>query len=145
MEERRQKQAGAERVSFAKLARQALEKHVPEARGAGVEWGEKPNLGWLRWPREGGGYVYLALRRHLNWVTGEVGVSPDARDLATLELRADPAPGADAAWRVRLGHLLHDEDTWWPTGPAEKTLTERLEWLALEMRVKLGRLMRQPV
>ena len=143
MEERRQKQTEAERSSFAKLARQALERHVPEARGAGVTWGEKPNLGWMRWAREDGGFVYLALRRHLNWVTGEVGVSPDARDLATLELRAEPA-GADTAWRVRLGHLLHDEDKWWPAGADEHALYERLEWLALEMRVKLGRLMRQP-
>ena len=144
MDERRQKRSGTERRHFAALAKQALEKHVPEARGKDVVWGEAPNLGWLRWPREDGGFVYLALRRHLDWVTGEVGVSSEPRDLATLELRATPAADASTAWRVRLGHLLHDEDRWWPAGATEDELIARLEALALEMRVKLGRLTRQP-
>ena len=144
MTERREQRTAKDRAGFAALAKQALEKHVPEARAAGVTWGSKPNLGWLRWPREEGGFVYLALRRHLDWVTGEVGLSPDARDLADLELRAEPASEPGTAWRVRLGHLLHDEDRWWPAGATEAELIKRLEWLALEMRVKLGRLVKQP-
>jgi hypothetical protein len=136
MEERRKTVAGAQRKNFALLARAAVEKHVPEARTGAAHWGSKSNLGWVRWPLEDGCLIYLGLRRHLDWVTGEVGVSAEPCELEDLELRAVPGDSCDPGYRVRLGHLLHDEDKWWPSGKSEKELVERLEWLVLQMKVK---------
>jgi hypothetical protein len=141
MEERRATPRSPRR-SFADLARSALEKHVPEARGAVAVWGAKPNLGWMSWRTEEGRTVFLGLRRHLTWVTAEVGLASGPADLETLPLLAAPEPDAGAAFRVRLGHLLHDEDRWWPSGAGEKELIERLEWLALQARVKLNAFLR---
>ena len=143
MQERRHTATGVERKTFALIARRALEKHVPEARTGAASWGSKANLGWVRFPREDGRLLYLALRRHLNWVTGEIGLSPDPRDLEALALSAVPDDKAGAAFRVRLGHLLHDEDKWWPAGDTERALNERLEWLALQMRVKVDAFLRE--
>ncbi len=136
MQERRTTASGKTRASFAALARTALEKHFSESRVPGAEWGSKANFGWVRIPHESGGFLYLGLRRHLDWVTGEVGVSSQPRELDALELRAEPGESSDPGYRIRLGHLLHDEDKWWPSGKSEKDLVERLDWLALQMRVK---------
>ena len=142
MQERRQAEPGAARKSFAMLAREALEKHFPEARTASAHWGMKPNFGWVRWPLDDGCWAYMGLRRHLNWVTGEVGISAEPLELDALELRAEPAESCDPGYRVRLGHLLHEEDKWWPAGTSEKELTERLEWLALQMHFKVEKFFR---
>lgn len=142
MQERRHAAPGTARRSFALLARAALEKHIPEARTGGAHWGVKPNFGWVRWPGESGGWVYMGLRRHLDWVTGEVGISAEPGELDALELRAEPGESNRPGYRVRLGHLLHDEDKWWPAGASEKELQERLEWLSLQMRFKVEKFFR---
>ena len=139
MEERRRAATATERKPFSLLARHALEKFIAESRTANAHWGSKPNLGWVRWQLQDGRYVYMAVRRHLDWVTGEVGTSNDPKELESLELKAVPDPSPRAAYRVRLGHLLHDEDKWWPAGKSERELTERIEWLVLQMRVKIER------
>lgn len=143
MQERRSPPAGGARATFAELARRALEKNVREARLPGAHWGSKANLGWVRWPDSEGHYVYLALRRHLDWVTGEIGVSSEPVELESLELRAEPDRAEGASYRVRLGHLLHDEDKWWPARGSAKALEDCLNWLALQMGVKLGAFLRQ--
>lgn len=143
MKERRKPAPGAARRTFAALAREALEKNVRESRQPGVHWGGKANLGWMRWRESDGHHVFLALRRHLDWVTGEIGVSPDPDELEALELRAEPDRNEGARYRVRLGHLLHDEDQWWPARGSTDVLEERLHWLALQMGVKLGAFLRQ--
>jgi len=143
MQERRSTPASGPRATFAELARRALEKNVREARQPGVHWGAKANLGWVRWQDSEGHYVYLALRRHLDWVTGEIGVSPDPVELETLELRAEPDRADGAKYRVRLGHLLHDEDKWWPARGSAKALQDCLTWIALQMGVKLSAFLRQ--
>jgi hypothetical protein len=135
--------ARSPRRTFSDLARAALEKHVPEARSGAAAWGGKPNLGWLSWRLPDGRFVYLGLRRHLSWVTGEVGVGPGPGDVERLPLLAAPDAAPGAAFRVRLGHLLHDEDKWWPAGETEQALAERLEWLALQARVKLNAFLRE--
>lgn len=141
MQERRR--TPGERTPFSDLARRALEKHVREAQQESAHWGGKANLGWVRWRDESGHHLYLALRRHLDWVTGEIGVSAEPLDLEALELRAEPDRGDRPRYRVRLGHLLHDEDKWWPARGSARALVERLEWLALQMGVKLGAFLRQ--
>jgi len=120
--------------SFASLARAAIEKHVPEARDPRAHWGTGPNGAWVRWPREGGGFSYLALRRHLDWVTGEAGISREPVALGSLPLGAAGAPAT--GFRVRLGELLGDEDRWWPVGAGNGDQGRRLEWIVLQIRVK---------
>ncbi len=119
--------------SFASLARAAIEKHVPEAREPAAHWGTGPNLAWVRWPRAGGAFSYLALRRHLGWVTGEAALAREPLELESVPLGAPP----DASgFRVRLGVLLGGEDRWWPAGAGDEDESRRLEWIVLQIRVK---------
>ena len=130
------KSSGRPPRSFAARARAAIEKHVPEAREATAHWGARPNLAWVRWPRAGGGFSYLALRRHLGWVTGEAGVALEPLELDDLPLGAAEAPADAAGYRVRLAELLGEEDRWWPAGASAEETSRQLEWNVLQMRVK---------
>jgi hypothetical protein len=116
----------------------ALEKHVPETRTAAVHWHIGVNEAWARFPRADGFYGYVGLRRHLDWVNGEAGISREPADLADLfPLPGTPAPDA-SGYRIRLGDLLHGEDRWWPAGESERELVVQLETLALQLAVKGG-------
>lgn len=125
------------RGSFAQRARAAIEKHVGEARMPAAEWTTGLNLAWLRWRREDGSWFYLGLRRHLDWVTGEAGIARQAVPLEDLPIVAaeEPSPKGALGYRIRLGHLLHDEDRWWPAGATPTEERERLEWIALQLRI----------
>ena len=125
-----------EEASFATLARAAIEKHVPESRRPGVHWVLRPNLAWVRWARSGGGFSFLALRRHLNWVTGEAAIAADARAMEELPLGAAAAPPDAAGYRVRLGEMLGEADRWWPAGASATETSRQLEWIVLQLRVK---------
>ncbi len=133
------------RSPFARVARAALEQGVQEARTQAAVWGSKPNFIWVRWALPDGWYASIGLRRHLDWVTGELGMSRTTADLDTLPLltrpRFDTAEVLEQGGRVRLGLLLHDEDTWWPGGGSESELAETLGRLALQLRVKAERLL----
>jgi hypothetical protein len=135
--------------SFAAVAKAALEKHVPEAALGSAVWGSKTNLVWVRWQRGDRSNVYLGLRRHLGWVTGEVGISAERQELEALPLRAggdeDNACFRARGYRVRLGEVLHEEDRWWPAGETPRELVTRLEWIVIQMRAKAdGYLLRHP-
>ena len=123
---------------FARHARAALEKHVPEARTSAAHWNVAANEAWVRFPRADGRYGYVALRRHLDWVDGEAGISREPRDLDELVRLPGPITGDEIGFRVGLGELLHREDRWWPAGESESELVERLEYLALQLAVKGG-------
>ena len=123
---------------FARHARRALEKHVPEARGAAAHWHLGTNEAWVRYPRRDGLHGYLALRRHLDWVSGEAGVSREPAALGELfRLPGQPA-GEVAGFRIRLGDLIDGKDRWWPAGEDEGQLDDRLGQLALQLSVKSG-------
>jgi len=122
--------------SFASRARVVIEKHMPEAREPAAHWGSRPNLCWVRWPRAGGGFAYLALRRHLGWVTGEAGLALEPLDLNALPVGGAGAPPDTMGLRVRLAELLGEEDRWWPAGASAEELSRRLEWIVLQIRVK---------
>ena len=123
-------------VLFARHARAALEKHVPEARTAAAHWNLGTNEAWVRFPRLDGLYGYFALRRHLDWVSGEAGLSREPRSPGEL-FRLPGHPGGDVAgFRIRLGDLIDGKDRWWPTGETERQLDERLGHLALQLAVK---------
>src|SRR5437870_1578546 len=94
------------RPSFASLARAAIEKHVPEARESEVWWSLGNNAVWVRWPLASIGFAYLGVHRHLQWLSGEVGISREPAALGELF----PLPGSAvmpvAGYRIRLGHLI---------------------------------------
>lgn len=122
--------------TFAQRAHAAIQKHVGEARTPAAHWKTGINLAWVRWAREDGTHFYLALRRHLDWVTGEAAIALGPLELEDLPLLAadEPVPLGVPGYRIRLGHLLHDEDRWWPAGSSPAEERERLEWLALQLR-----------
>ncbi len=126
-------------MRFPEMAREALLKHVPEARTEAATWGRKPGIVWVSWRRADGRQVSIALRRHLDWATGEVGLSPEpiAHDALPLEASADTDR---PAFRVRLGVLVHEGDRWWPVGETSREIRERLEGLVLQMRSKVDAL-----
>ncbi|MEO5618463.1 MAG: hypothetical protein ABIS67_11870 [Candidatus Eisenbacteria bacterium] len=123
-------------MRFPEMAREALLKHVPEARTETAEWGRKPGIIWVRWQRPDSKYASIALRRHMDWATGEVGISPEplAHDDLPLELGVS---FDKPAFRVRLGVLMHEEDRWWPVGTTTREIRERLEGLVLQLRAKV--------
>jgi len=120
-------------MRFAEMAREAVLKHVAEARAKTAEWGRASGLVWVRWPRADGKFVSIGLRRHLDWVTGEIGVSrePLAHDALPLELGES---FDKSAFRIRLGVLLHEEDRWWRVGETTSEVREHLERLVLQLR-----------
>lgn len=124
--------------TFARHARAALEKHVPEARTSAAHWSTGTNEAWVRFERADGLHGYVALRRHLDWINGEAGISREPRGFDELvRLPARPA-GDEVGFRVGLGELLHGEDRWWPAGDSEGELVACLEHLALQLAVKGG-------
>ena len=125
-------------TSFSRHARAALEKHLPEARSTDAHWSIGANLAWVRVPRPDGLYGYFALRRHLDWVTGEAGLSRAPAALAVLFLLPGTPKHGVPGFRIRLGDLLHGEDRWWPAGESEAELMDCLERLALQLAVKGG-------
>ena len=122
---------------FARHARAAVEKHVPESRTRSAHWSLGANEAWVRFPRDDGHHGYFALRRHLDWVTGEAGISREPRALSELPLGPGGVTG-DQGYRIRLGELLDGRDRWWPAGESEAELDRRLGTLALQLAVKGG-------
>ena len=125
-------------VLFARHARTALEKHVPEARTPAAHWHLGTNEAWVRFPRPDGLYGYFALRRHLDWVSGEAGLSRGPASLVELFRLPGQPRGEVAGFRIRLGDLIDGKDRWWPTGETERELGDRLALLALQLAVKGG-------
>jgi hypothetical protein len=130
-------------TAFARHARAALEKYLPEARTASAHWSIGANEAWVRFPRTDGLHGYLGLRRHLDWVSGEAGISREPRNLSELFPLPGTPVGDVAGYRIRLGHLLEGEDRWWPVGETERELVERLDDLALQLAVKGGAFFRR--
>jgi hypothetical protein len=135
--------------SFAALARDALARHLPATGVRGLAWGARAGLVWVRWQRGDDMNVYLGLRRHLEWVTGEAGISVERHELDALPART--GEGMDAAvvrargYRVRLGELLHEEDRWWPSGATPDERARQLDWIVLQLRLKAdGYFLRHP-
>jgi len=135
MEEHRRNHVAGARVAFAELAREAIARAVPEARESAAHWHLGINMAWVRFP-EDGRWTFIGLHRHLDWLSGDAGnaFEPCAMD----DLFALPGVPERVVFghRVRLGDLLGGEDRWWRAGADEHALSERLQWMALQLRVK---------
>ena len=130
-------------ASFARHARVALEKHLPQAGEATAHWHLGTNEAWVRLARSDGWHEYFGLRRHLDWVTGEAGLSRLPADLADLVPLPGPPTAAVSGFRIRLGDLLHGDDRWWAVGENEDELVKRLDDLALQLAVRGGASLRR--
>lgn len=130
----RRREPRSPHATFGTLARGAIERLVPETRISTATWHARPNHVWVRWPADGG-WRYLALLRHLDWITAEAGYSGGPAEFDTLALHPD-APGAAPGRRARLGDLLGEGDRWWRAGTREAEMVQRLEWLVLQCATK---------
>ena len=123
------------RTPFAEIARDAIRAAVAESRGPDAHWHLAVNMAWVRFP-ETGRWSFIGIHRHLDWLSGDAGVAGEPCDMDDLY----PLPGAPAGavpgYRVRLGDLLDGEDRWWRAGGDERSLVERLQWMAIQLRVK---------
>lgn len=135
MQEQRRNPDHARRAPFAELARAAIERAVGETRGAEAYWSLGVNVAWVRFP-EDGRWSFLGLHRHLDWLSGEFGIAASACRLDELDLLPGEMRETALGCRIRLGDLLEGEDRWWRAGADEAALAERLEWMAIQLRVK---------
>lgn len=124
---------------FTRLARAAIEKQFPPARTPGAEWHAAPGHIWVSWTRGDGSIQAVGARRHLDWITGEAALMRASRDPDALPAWTgdDVPPGAGQGYRIRLGDLLGDGDRWWPAGAGTGELAAQLEWIMIQMMVKL--------
>ena len=129
---------GAE-TQFTRLARAAIEKRFPPARTQGAEWQIAPGHIWVSWTRGDGSIQAVGARHHLDWVTGEAALMRERSNPDTLPAWTgdEVPPGATQGYRVRLGDLLGDGDRWWPAGDGTRELAAQLEWIAIQMMVKI--------
>ena len=124
------------RPAFASLARTAIERQVAEVRVIDAVWHLGINHVWVRWPIASDGWCFIGIQRHLDWITAEYGEANEPCDLSALSLLPGSEDPNSPGWRVRLGDLIEGEDRWWRPGADQVHLVERLEWMALQLRVK---------
>jgi len=135
--ERRSQEPSARRRTFGELSRTALSSRVKDSRHHEARWVVVPNLAWVSWPREDGRHTYVALRRNLDFITGELGTSLEPVEIDSLPLLTSTDKAPAAGCRVQLGSLLHGHAKTWSSGGSEKALIERLDWLAQQLSLRL--------
>ena len=134
--ERRQ-ESSAPRRTFGELSRTALQARVRDSRHHEARWVVAPNLAWVSWPREDHRHAYVAIRRNLDFITGDLGTSLEPVNIDSLPLLTTTDKSPASGCRVQLGSLLHGHAKTWSSGGSEKTLIERLDWLAQQLSLRL--------
>lgn len=119
------------------MAQAALRSRLREIRELNPEWGESSNLGWVRWPRGEGLWLYCGVRRRFDWITGELGWSAAPLDLDALPLVRRLGVHVGDGCRITLGDLLHGEEKWWSAGGTEAGFGHRLDWIAMQLQLRL--------
>jgi hypothetical protein len=100
-------------------------------------WHSGNNLGWARWACEDGRFAYCAIRRKLGWITGELGVARHPLEFDELTVIHALAPPEGDGCRIQLGMLLQGREQWWSFGGTETGLIERLDWIALQLQLRM--------
>jgi hypothetical protein len=134
---RRRVAPNTDRAPFGVLVGHAIRRRITESSGHETHWCVAPNVGWARWRREDGRFVYCAIRRRLDWLTAELGAAPAPLELDHLELVHAIEHAHGEGCRIQLGMLTEGHDKWWSSGGTEKALNERLDWLAQQMRLRM--------
>jgi hypothetical protein len=124
------------RLPFGALAHAALRRRLLDVRGQEADWETAANLGWVRWQREERRYVYVAIRRRTDGLTGELGVALAPLPLDELPVVRGAIEEIDEG-RFTLGHMLHGHDRLWASGGSEKALIARLDWLAQQLQLRI--------
>jgi hypothetical protein len=135
MVEQRRDPTSGPRAAFAELAREAIRRAVPETRAPEAHWHLGINMAWVRFP-EDGRWTFIGLHRHLDWLSGDAGSATGPCTMDELFALPGVPERPVIGHRVRLGDLLGGEDRWWRAGDDERALSERLGWMALQLRVK---------
>lgn len=135
--ERRGRAPNPSRQLFGDLVRFAVRSRIREVRAVDTFWHSSSNLGWARWTGEDGRLIYCGVRRKHSWITGEMGISPQPLILDELTLVPTLPSAPTEECRIQLGMLLHGTDKWWSFGGTEKGLIERLDWIALQMNLRM--------
>ncbi len=134
----RRKPVGDEpRRAFGDLAALAIRRRIRETGSDGAFWEHTPNLAWARWCAEDGRFAFCGLRRNVDFLTAELGVSPVEVHLEDLPLVEAIAMAMPTGCRIRLGHMLQGHDRWWSSGGSEPSLLWRLDWLAHQAHLRL--------
>ena len=131
------KGAKPERQPFGTFVRTALRYRLPESRHADAHWWSGPNITWVRWQREDGRYLYCGIRRRRDWLTGELGIAADPLEFDELTVTKSAGGLTVAGTRIPLGYLVSGHDQWWTTGGNELGFTDRLDWLAQQLKLRL--------
>lgn len=135
--DRRGRAPNPNRATLGALVRVAVRNRIRESRAEDTYWQSTHNLGWARWTCEDGRFVFCGIRRKHSWITGEMGISHEPVDLDALVLVPSLPTAPGETCRIQLGMLLHGTDKWWSFGANEKGLIERLDWIALQMNLRL--------
>lgn len=119
------------------MAQAALRSRLRDLRELEPQWHEGPNVGWVRWSRGERLWIYCGIRRRFDWITGELGWGTDACDLDQLPLVRRLGSRLHDGCRIALGDLLHGEEKWWSAGGTEAGFGHRLDWIALQLQLRL--------
>lgn len=133
----RRAETSSRRRPFKELAQTAILARVKESRQHDAGWILAPNLAWVLWAREDSRLAYVAIRRHLDFITGELGTSLEPMDIDSLPLLTSTDKVPASGCRVALGSLLYGHAKTWSSGGSEKTLIERLDWIAQQLNLRL--------
>lgn len=134
--ERRKPDDRPNRPPFGELVHLAMRRRLLDVRGTDADWFTARNLGWVRWQRAEDRYVFAAIRRRSDGLTGELGVSVAPLELDHLPLMQAAIEDLELG-RVTLGYMLHGHDRLWASGGSEATLLARLDWLAQQLQLRV--------
>lgn len=123
----------APRAPFATLARDAIERSLPETGERRARWYLGVNLATVRWPSHDGRWHHVALRRDDTGISGEYGESRASADLEELALLPGEDEGEPLGYRVRLDALLPDARAKRPNIRDERELGEFLAWVVAQL------------
>jgi hypothetical protein len=123
----------APRAPFSSVARDAIERSLPETGARRARWYLGVNLATVRWPSDDGRWRHVGLRRDDTGISGEYGESQAAADLEELALLPSKERGEPLGYRVKLDALLPDEHVRHPNIRDERELGEFLSWVVAQL------------
>lgn len=129
--------AQKERQPFGSFVRLSMRSRLIECRAHDSHWSSGPNIAWVRWPRDDGRYVFAAIRRRRDWLTGELGIANDPVELDELVEVKTVAGLRMSGTRISLGFMTSGHDQWWTTGGNEQGFLDRLDWLSQQLKLRL--------
>jgi hypothetical protein len=129
----RRKEPLAPRPRFSALARDAIQRSIPETSARRARWYLGVNLATVCWHSTDGRWHHLALRRDDAGVDGEYGESSTSADVQELALLPGEGYGTPLGYRVRLDALVPNARRPWESLRDERELSEFLGWVVSQL------------